>query len=115
MLMFLLHPRLYAHSFFNVKDVPFAVTLVIALYLTHRAFRKDTVGAFLLCGIGAGLAINLRPFALMLLPLILAMRALDLWQANRQANREERRRILATAVIFAAAALATLYIIHPHY
>ena len=111
MLMFLLHPRLYAHSFFNSKDGPFAVTLFIALYLTHRAFRRDTVGAFLLCGVATGLAINLRPFALMLLPLILAMRALDLWQAGRA----ERMRILATAGIFAAAAIAVVYIIHPYY
>ena len=111
MLMFLLHPRLYAHSFFNSKDIPFSALLLIALYLTHRAFRKDTLGAFLLCGIVAGLAINLRPFALMLLPMILAMRALDLWQAGR----EERKRILASAGIFAAAALATTYIIHPYY
>ncbi len=112
MLMFLLHPRLYAHSFFNSKDVPFAVTLLIALYLTHRAFRKDTLGAFLLCGIGVGLAINLRVFALMLPPMILAMRGLDLWQAS---GRAERKRILATAGIFAAAAITTAYIIHPYY
>ena len=111
MLMFMLHPRLYAHSFFNTKDVPFAVLLVIALYLAHRAFRKDTIGAFLLCGIATGLAINLRVFGLMLLPMILAMRALDLWQADR----EERKRILATAGVFAAAALGTAYIIHPYY
>ena len=111
MLMFLLHPRLYAHSFFNSKDCPFAVMLLIALYLTHRAFRKDTLGAFLMCGIVVGLAINMRPFALMLLPLIPAMRAPDLWQAGR----EERRRILATAGIFAAAALAAAYITHPYY
>ena len=111
MLIFLLHPRLYAHSFFNVKDVPFAVAMIIALYLTHRAFRKDTLGAFLLCGIVAGFAINLRPFALMLPPMILAMRGLDMWQASR----EERKRILATAGIFAAAALGTVYIIHPYY
>ena len=111
MLMFLLHPRLYAHSFFNVKDVPFAAMLLIALYLAHRAFRKDAIGAFLLCGIGVGLAINLRPFGLMLLPMILAMRAPDLWHAGG----EERKRILATAGIFAAAALGTAYIIHPYY
>ena len=111
MLMFLLHPRLYAHSFFNSKDVPFAALLLIALYLAHRAFRKDTLGAFLLCGIGVGLAINLRPFGLMLLPMILAMRALDLWQAGRA----ERKRILASAGIFAGAALAITYIIHPYY
>ena len=111
MLMFLLHPRLYAHSFFNSKDVPFAVMLVIALYLTHRAFRRDSVGAFLLCGVGAGLAISLRPFGLMLPPMILAILALDLWQAGRG----ERKRILLAGAAFLAAALATVYIIYPYY
>ena len=111
MLLFLLHPRLYAHSFFNHKDIPFAALLLIALYLIHRAFRKDTLGAFLLCGIVVGLAINLRVFGLMLLPMILAMRGLDLWQAGRAA----RARILASAGIFAAAALAITYIVHPYY
>ena len=111
MLMFLLHPRLYAHSFFNTKDIPFAVMLLIALYLAHRAFRKDAISAFLLCGVGVGLAINLRVFGLMLLPMILAMRALDLWQAGKA----ERKRILLASAAFLAAALATLYIIHPYY
>ncbi len=112
MLIFLLHPRLYAHSFFNSKDIPFAAMLAIALYLTHRAFRKDTLGAFLLCGIVAGVAINLRPFGLMLPPMILAMRAPDMWHASGWAAR---KRILITCALFAAAALATLYISHPYY
>ena len=111
MLMFLLHPRLYAHSFFNSKDIPFAAMLIIALYLTHRAFRRDTISAFLLCGVGVGLAINMRPFGLMLLPMILAMRGLDMWQAGRG----ERKRILASAGVLAAAAVAITYIIHPYY
>ena len=111
MLMFLLHPRIYAHSFFNVKDIPFAALLLIALYLARHAFRKDTLGAFLLCGVVVGLAIDLRPFGLMLMPMILAMRVLDMWQASR----EERKRILVTGAMFMAAALATAYIIHPYY
>ncbi len=111
MLLFLLHPRLYAHSFFNTKDTPFAVALVIALFLAHRAFRRDTLGAFLLCGIGVGLAISLRPFGAMLPPLIFAMRALDLWRAGKA----ERKRILISAALFVASALATTYIIHPYY
>ena len=111
MLMFLLHPRLYAHSIFNAKDVPFAAMLLIALYLAHRAFRKDAIGAFLLCGIGVGLAINMRVFGLMLLPLILAMRAPDLWHAGRA----ERSYILLTIAAFLATTLATVYIIHPYY
>ena len=112
MLMFLLHPRLYAHSFFNTKDIPFTVALMVALYLANRAFRRDTIGAFLLCGIGVGLAINLRVFGLMLLPLILAMRAPDLWQASGWAGR---RRVLMRGGIFAAAALGAAWIIHPYY
>ena len=111
MLLFLLHPRIYAHSFFNIRDIPFAVTLLFTLYLTHRAFRKDTLGAFLLCGICAGLAINMRVFGLMLPPMILAMRALDLWRADSA----ERKRILTTGAAFLAAALATAYIVHPYY
>ena len=111
MLLFLLHPRLYAHSFLNSKDVPFAAMLIIALYLAHRAFRKDTIGAFLLCGIAVGLAINLRPFALMLLPMIPAMRAPDLWRAGKA----ERKRVLLVSAAFLAAALATAYIAHPYY
>ena len=111
MLLFLLHPRLYAHSFFNSKDIPFAVMLIMALYLTHRAFRRDAIGSFLLCGVGVGLAIDLRPFALMLPPIILAMRALDMWQAGRA----ERKRILIASAAFLATALGIAYIVHPYY
>ena len=112
MLLFLLHPRLYAHSFFNSKDPVFAALFMIALFLIHRAFRRGTPGAFALCGLGVGLAINLRPFGLLLLPAMLAMLALDFWQA---AGRSERRRILATGGAFAAATLATMYTSHPYY
>ena len=112
MLLFLLHPRLYAHSFFNSKDVPFAVMFVIALYLTHRAFRRDTLGAFALLGVVVGLAANMRPFALLFIPAVLALRGLDFWPAPGGASR---RRILLTAGVFAAAALLALYASHPYY
>ena len=46
MLLFLLHPRLYAHSFFNSKDLPFLVMFLIALYLTHRASAAIPSGRF---------------------------------------------------------------------
>ncbi len=81
LLLFLLHPRLYAHSFFNPKDIPFLVLVMVALALTHRACRKDTLGAFALCGLSVGLAINLRIFGWMLVPAVLALRAVDAFLA----------------------------------
>ena len=112
MLLFLLHPRLYAHSFFNSRDVPFLVMFVFALYLTHRAFRRDTLTAFALLGVVVGAAVNLRPFALLLIPAVLAMRGLDWRQAP---DGGDRQRILRTAGSFAAAALLAIYVTQPYY
>ena len=111
MLLFLLHPRLYAHSFFNSKDPTFAAMFMIALFLIHRAFRRETPGAFALCGLGVGLGIGMRPFGLLLLPAVLALRALDAWHAP---GGPERRRALASGGAFAASALATAYFAHPY-
>ena len=112
MLLFLLHPRLYAHSFFNSKDIPFAVMFIIGLYLTHRAFQRDTIGAFALLGVVAGLAVNMRPFALLLPAAVLAMRGLDWWFAS---NPGRRKGILVTGGVFAAVVLLTVYVSQPYY
>jgi len=106
LVLFLLHPRIYAHSFFNSKDVPFLAAFMIALYLVHRAFRRDTLGAFLLCGVGVGLLVNLRVMGVVLFAAVLALRALDLAFAG---SAEERRRVLWTGGAFAVAVALTYY------
>ena len=111
MLLFLLHPRLYAHAFFNSKDVPFLSMFMIALYLVHRAFEKDTVRAFVVLGAGTAVLTNLRIMGVMLVPAVLGMRALDLLHA---AQWSERRRVLKTTAAFGAAGAATLYAVSPY-
>ena len=111
MLLFLLQPRLYAHSFFNGKDVPFLSMFMIALCLIHRAFEKDTVRAFVVLGAAAAVLTNLRIMGVMLVAAVLGMRALDLLHA---AQRSERRRVLKTTAAFGAAGAATLYAISPY-
>ena len=106
LVLFLLHPRIYAHSFYNSKDVPFLAAFMIALYLVHRAFRRDTLGAFLLCGVGVGLLVNLRVMGVVLFAAVLVLRALDLAFAGGVA---ERGRVLLTGGAFALAAMLTFY------
>ena len=110
LLLFVLHPRLYAHSFFNSKDLPFLSMFMISLYLTHRAFQKDGLWAFIMLGCAVGILINLRIMGIMLLPMVLTMRALDLLQAPR----EERKHVVATGVVFAMACGCTLYAVSPY-
>ena len=111
LLLFLLHPRIYAHSYLNSKDLPFLSMFVIALYLLERAFRRDTVGAFMLLGIGVGLLINLRIMGIMLLAAALAMRGMDLFFAR---GGLERKQILLTAGLFTLAAGLTVYGLSPY-
>ena len=108
---FLLHPRLYGHSFFNAKDIPFFATFIVALYLTHRAFRRDSVAAFALLGVGVGVLMNLRIMGLILVAAVPTMRALDFALAPGWA---ERKRVLLTTGVFALAAALTVYALLPY-
>ncbi len=111
MLLFLLHPRLYAHSFFNSKDIPFFSMFMITLLLIHRAFARDTVRAFLLCGAAVAVLINLRVMGVMLLLAVVGMRGLDGLYAT---SREERKHILKTGGAFILSSVLVLYAIWPY-
>ena len=111
MLLFLLHPRLYAHSFFNTKDIPFLSMFMIALFLIHRAFDRNTLKAFLWCGISVAILINLRVMGLMLFAAVIAMRVLDWWYAT---SREERKHILKTGAVFTLTTVSVLYAVWPY-
>ena len=110
MLIFLLHPRIYAHSFFNSKDVPFLSMFIIALYLIHRAFRRDTVWAFALCGVCVGLLANIRIMGVILLPAVLGMLALDAFYAMKAGKVKH---ILSNVCAFSTTCAATLYAAWP--
>lgn len=111
MLLFLLHPRLYAHSFFNTKDLPFLSMFMIALFLIHRAFRKGDPVAFISCGMAIGILTNIRILGVMLFVAVLGMRLLDLLYA---ADGRERKRILAAIGLFTGASFLVLYATWPY-
>ena len=110
LLVFVLQPRLYAHSFFNSKDLPFLSMFMVSLYVIHRAFRTETVGAFVLGGVCVGILTNLRIMGVMLYPAVLALRGLDLGQAKQG----ERPHVLMTAAVFAVTGPGTLYALSPY-
>ena len=111
LLLFILHPRLYAHSYLNSKDLPFLSIFMVALYLLERAFRKDTLAAFLVLGVAVGILTNLRIMGLTLVAATLAMRGWDLWDA---AGWAQRKAILRTAGLFLLTAGLTLYAVTPY-
>ena len=111
MLLFLLSPRLYAHSFFNSKDPVFASAFVMALLFASRAFDKDSVGAYRWCGAATGLLVNLRIMGVVLFAVVLAFR---LWAWFRAEGAAARRRAAATAGVFALWGGVALFISLPY-
>ena len=108
---FALHPRLYAHSFLNSKDAPFAALFMVCLCLAERAFRRGTAGAFALLGAGVGVLVNLRVMGALLFAAVVGLRALDVALVP---SRAARRNALATSAVFVAAAAGALYALSPH-
>ena len=111
MLLFLLSPRLYAHSFFNSKDAPFASVFVMALLLASRAFDKDSVGAYRWCGAMAGLLAHLRVMGMVLFAVVLVFRA---WAWFRAEGGAARRGVAATLGVFALWGGLVLFISLPY-
>ena len=111
MLLFLSHPRLYAHSFVNLKDISHLSLFAIALFLIHRAFQKDSLWAFALSGVGVGILTGTRIMGVALVPILLAMRGLDLFGRPLLGDR---KRTLLTAGVFALAATLAIYAAWPY-
>ncbi len=109
--LFVLHPRLYAHSFFNAKDIPFLVAFLGCLGLIHRAWQRGGVGAYALCGVGVGVATNLRIMGGGLFVAVVVMRVVD-WV--RAGSRAERRQVGRTLGVFGLAGVLTLYAVSPY-
>ena len=109
MLLFLLHPRLYGAAFGNGKDIPFISMFMITLFLAHRAFRKDTLLAFALLGLGAGILMNIRIMGVVLLAGVLGLQAALLFSLAH-----ERKRVLLNGGVFAFAAGLVVYASLPY-
>lgn len=75
--LIVLQPRIYAHSFFNTKDVPFMAMFLISLYLAAIAFKRKTFVSFIVLGIATGLLINLRIMGVLLPCCIILLLIID--------------------------------------
>ena len=72
---------------------------------------RNTIGAFALCGIAAGLLTNLRVPGLVFIAVVVVMRFCDVVTAG---DWRERRRVIASGALFAIASVATYYATMPY-
>jgi hypothetical protein len=63
-------PRIFGHSFYNSKDIPFLSAFVIVFLVCHIAFEKNKPAWYLLLGLACGYVTSIRAMGILLLPSI---------------------------------------------
>jgi tetratricopeptide (TPR) repeat protein len=111
-LMLMLAPRIYAHSFFNSKDIPFMFMVTICLTYCQYAFEKNKASAYLILGILCGYATSIRIMGILLGGLILFFLLLDLITYAR--NKEQIKKPLINIGVFTAGFILVLYLGWPY-
>ena len=104
-------PRLYAHSFFNTKDMPFLSVFIVALAISYVAFEKDKTWLFFVLGLSIGYATSIRIMGIMLAVFVLLFLVMDI--VFKQINKEKFTKQLMHILLFALGFCILLYIPWP--
>lgn len=110
-LLIVLNPLLYAHSFFNPKDIPFLSMFLICLYLNVIASEKLRIKYFIILGVGVGLLIGIRIMGIILFLMIITFLIMSL--LGEKYNQKSFKRMIMLILIFFLTTILTLYICWP--
>ncbi len=110
-LALVLHPRIYAHSFFNSKDIPFMGAIIITLYATLIAFEKKNALSYILLGLAMGYATSIRMMSILLIAIILFFMLIDIVRSKQ--NQKPLWVSILNPFVFLGATCLSLYICWP--
>lgn len=105
------HPRLFAHSFFNPKDIPAAGLIMVTLAASYYAFSKRKALPYVILGIVCAYGICIRITNMVVLAPILLLLLADVLRTLK--SKEDTLKSIKHSVAFIAALCGTLYLSWP--
>jgi len=78
-LFLIISPRIFAHSFYNPKDIPFLSAYIIAIYTLLQLLEKKNVFTAILHGIAIGVVCSIRTPGLVMIPITIIFYLFDLF------------------------------------
>ena len=111
-IMLVFQPRIYAHSFFNTKDVPFLSMFLLSLFAIYLLQQKQRTGWYVLAGLVIGYTVATRIMGIVLFGIVSLVVLVDVIRVKREGSaiRLYVERYLAFIVVF----LLTLYVAWPY-
>jgi len=103
-LFLVVHPRIFAESFYNPKDLPFLSSFVIACSTLQWYVERKTVWRALLHGLATAICTDIRVLGIMIPAMTLSVMAVEVWQA-----RIQRETLIKAVLGFAGYALFAVF------
>ena len=85
-IMLLLSPRIFAHSFYNSKDIPFMAVFIIAIYTLIRYLDRKTIANALIHAVVSAILITLRAPGILIFALTLGFLILDVLLSTKSTS-----------------------------
>ncbi len=91
-LFLIISPRIFAHSFYNPKDIPFLSAYIISIYTLLLFLEKKNIFTAILHGVAIGLVVSIRTPGLIIIPITFIFYLFDLilsrdkWKGYRKAG-----------------------------
>ncbi len=111
-IMFVFAPRIYAHSFFNTRDVPFLSMFMITLCYCQVAFEKNRKIPFFILGMLCACTTGIRIMGILLVCFTLLFLVIDIISGFR--NKKSTTGNVWNALLFSAGFCTTLYAVWPY-
>ena len=108
MVMLVTSPRIFAHAFFNSKDVPFLAAVVMALYALTAALEGGKAYQYILAGAACGFSMGIRTMGALLAGLACIVILTDLI-----GKAQSPQRVLRNLFLFGISAAVLLYVSWP--
>lgn len=105
------HPRIYAHSFFNSKDIPFLSAFIVAFLLCEIAFTKNKPLWYFIMGLGCGYVTSIRIMGILLFPCMTLFFLIDFFRSIYL--KEKGRPVIFNFMLFTIGLFGMLYISWP--
>jgi hypothetical protein len=100
--MFSLTPRIFAHAFYNSKDIPFMCSLIVVVYFILRFKKSMNVSNAVLLGIAMGISTTIRLMGMFSIVLLI------IFLVDRVFKMDWKVLLLRLVIVFVVYAVVTL-------
>ncbi len=108
-LFLVIHPRIFADSFYNPKDLPFLSSFVIACFTLQWLMERKTVWRSILHGLACAICTDVRVLGVLIPLFTITIAMLEVWQSRFEAKTLKELAVYLPVYLVATVCFSILF------